>query len=204
MSVILITAVVVWGIFLWVLGLELTWDHAKPYTLTLTTLTLGWAVFNSFLWRVWPCKYFSGLPDINGTWCVSLQSSYKDPATNKICDPVKGFAVIRQTFSSLSIRVMTQQSESSLVAHSYDRHLDGTTHIYGVYQSDPNIQLRGELSEIHYGSLKYKIIGSPVLQMAGNFWTDRHTNGTIELKKCCDRRFDSFLEAQEALKSKAD
>lgn len=203
-SVILITAVIVWGIFLWAFGLELSWDYAKPYTMTLTVLTLGWALFNKFLWRVWPCKYFSGLRDISGTWFVSLQSSYKDPETGENCGPVNGFAIIRQTFSTLSIRIMTEQSESFLVAHSFDLHPDGTTHIYGVYQSDPKIQLRGEVSEIHYGSFKYKVIGSPVSQMAGYFWTDRHTNGTIELKERCNQYFDNFLEAQEAMKGKTD
>lgn len=103
-----------------------------------------------------------------------------------------GYATIRQTLTSLSIRLMTEQSESFLVASSFDVKVDGTTYIYGVYQSDPSILLRSKVSEIHYGSFKYKVVGQPPVALNGHYWTDRNTNGSIKLTGRRRLHFDSY------------
>lgn len=196
-SVLLIIAVVVWGAFLWGLGIELTWEHAKPYSLTLATMTSTWWLFNKHLWKCWPGKWFINRPDLNGTWRVELQSTFQDPSTGDSVKPIAGYAIIRQTFSSLSIRLMTAQSESFLVASSVDTQVDGTTQIYGVYQNDPNILLRSKASEIHYGSFKYKVVGQPPIELDGHYWTDRNTNGSIKLSGRSSKHFDSYDLAEE-------
>ena len=196
-SALLIIAIVVWGGFLWVLGIELTWEHAQPYSLTLAAITSCLWLFDRYIWRIWPVHKFVKRPDLNGTWRVSLQSSYKAPGSEEPVAAVDGFAVIRQTFSSMSIRLMTEQAESFLVASSFDIQTDGTTFVYGAYQSDPSIHLRSGISEIHYGSFRYKVIGRPPTQLSGHYWTDRNTNGSITL---ADRRyayFDGYKEAHE-------
>ncbi|WP_139307579.1 hypothetical protein [Rhodovulum sp. ES.010] len=126
-SVLLIIAIAVWGGFLWVLGIELTWEHAQPYSLTLAALTSCLWLFDRFIWKTWPVHKLVRRPNLNGTWRVSLQSSYKMPGSDEPVAEVKGFAVIRQTFSSISIRLMTEQGESFLVASSFDFQNDGTT-----------------------------------------------------------------------------
>lgn len=103
----------------------------------------------------------------------------------------------------LSIRIMSEESESFLVASRVEKKEDGTFYIYGVYQSDPKIHRRGQaaqdgkVSEIHYGSFKYKLIGTPVEQVDGHYWTDRHTNGSI---KFVDRR-EGFVDSYERAKA---
>ncbi len=185
--------------FLWALGIPLTWDHAKPYSLTLAVLTGGWKAFDNYLWRTWPCKKFVRVPDINGTWRAVLQTSYEDPQTCERKGPIDAYIAVRQTFTSLSIRLMTVDGhESSLVASSLDIQRDGTTYIYGVYQGVPNILDRSKVSAIHYGSFKYKAIGTPVTHIAGHYWTDRNTSGSIHLFDPRPERFDSFASAKAA------
>jgi len=196
-SILLIIAIVVWGGFLWVLGIELTWEHAQPYSLTLAVITSCLWLFDRYLWRIWPVHKFVRCPDLNGTWRVSIQSSYKVPGSEEPVAAVGGFVVIRQTFGSMSIRLMTEQAESFLVASSFDIQPDGTTFVYGAYQSDPSIHLRSGVSEIHYGSFRYKVIGRPPSQLNGHYWTDRNTNGSITLE---DRKyvyFDGYIEARD-------
>jgi SMODS-associating 2TM, beta-strand rich effector domain len=203
-SVLLIIAVSVWGAFLWLLGIELTWDHAKPYSLTLAALTSAIWIFNSYLWKVWPIRLLCKMPDLNGTWQAALQSSYVSPVSGEIVPPIVGFATVRQSFLKISIRLMTEESESFLVASSFDLQEDGTSYLYGVYQSDPGILFRKSggftgkrVSHIHYGSFKYKIVGRPSIELNGHYWTDRGTNGSIRL---FDRRlqiFDSYSHANE-------
>ncbi len=196
-SALLLVAVVVWGAFLWLLGIQLTWDHAKPFSLTLAALTSAWWLFNKYLWNRWPCTRFGNPPDLTGTWRVELKSSYKSPAGDAV-PAVKAYAVVRQTYSTLSIRLMTEQSESHLVASSVDQNADGTTFIYGVYQSDPSILLRSKVSEIHYGSFKYKVIGCPPSEVIGHYWTDRSTNGSIRFYDRAAAHHDSFASAEAA------
>ena len=197
-SILLIIATSVWGVFLWILGIELTWDHAKPYSFTLAVTTLCVGLFDRYVWKFWPVQSFIRRPDLNGTWRVSLQSSYTRPGSGELVDEVQGFAVVRQTFSSISIRLMTEQAESFLVASSFDVQSDGTTYVYGVYQSDPSIHLRSGESEIHYGSFKYKVIGRPSSEMIGQYWTDRNTKGSISLSGRKHVFFDRFIEANNS------
>lgn len=195
-SILLIIATAVWGVFLWLLGIKLTWDHAKPFSLTLTVLTLALWSFDKHLWKIWPVNQFCKKPNLSGTWRATLQSSYIDPETAKTPPAIEGYAAIRQTFSSISIRLMTEQAESFLVTGDFDLQNDGTAYVYGVYQSDPNILLRSHISEIHYGSFKYKVLGKPPRELSGHYWTDRNTNGSIKLSDRRKEIFDSFSSAK--------
>ncbi|MDX0518896.1 hypothetical protein GOL81_30730 [Sinorhizobium medicae] len=200
-SLLLIIAVVTWGAFLWILGIQLTWEHAKPYSLTLAVLTGGWSLFNKYLWRMWPCKLFVRRPNLNGTWKAELRSTYRDPATGEPRGLIDAYVAIRQTFTSLSVRLLTAgDHESFLVASSFDINADGTTYVYGVYQGVPSISDRKAVSAIHYGSFRYKAIGSPVTGLSGHYWTDRETGGSIDLSDRQPELFDSFASAEKARK----
>jgi hypothetical protein len=197
-SILLVIAIAVWGGFLWLLGIDLTWEHAQPYSLTLAALTSCLWLFDQYIWKVRLVQKLVRRPDLNGTWRVTLQSSYKENGSGELAAEVVGFAVIRQTFSSMSIRLMTEQSESFLVASSFDVQPDGTTYVYGAYQSDPSIHLRSGISEIHYGSFRYKVIGRPPSRIDGHYWTDRNTTGSISLVDRKSLFFDNFNEAKDA------
>lgn len=194
-SVLLIIATAVWGAFLWILGVELSWDYAKPYSLTLAVLTSALWLFDRLLWKTWPISLFCKRPNLNGTWQATLRSTYVDPSTGNHAPEIKGFAAIRQTFSSFSLRLMTEQAESFLIVGSLDVQDDGTSYLHGVYQSDPNILLRSNVSEIHYGSFRYRILGNPPAELNGHYWTDRNTNGSIRLFNQRKEVFDSFSHA---------
>lgn len=190
---------ITWGAFLWVLGIQLTWEHVKPYSLTLAVLTGGWNLFDKYLWRFRPCSFFVRTPDLNGMWKATLKSTYRDPDTGEAKGPIDGYVAVRQTFTSLSIRLMTAgDHESFLVANSFNINDDGIIYVYGVYQGVPNITDRKEASAIHYGSFRYKVIGSPVDRLIGHYWTDRGTSGSIELSDRREKLFDSFESAESA------
>lgn len=200
-SLLLIIAVVTWGAFLWVLGIQLTWEHAKPYSLTLAVLTGGWGLFNRYLWRTWPFSKLVRRPNLNGTWKAELRSTYVDPATGETRGLIDAYVAIRQTFTTLSVRLLTAgDHESFLVASSFDINADGTTYVYGVYQGVPSISDRKAVSVIHYGSFRYKVIGSPVAALHGHYWTDRETGGSINLSDRRPELYDSFALAEKARK----
>lgn len=182
-ATIIILAAVVWGLALRFFGVELSWDYAKPFAVTLFVVTSALALFDWVLWRWIPFRYFHGVPDISGEWIVTLQSSYVQPNTNQPSAAISGKATVAQTFSTLSIRIHTDTSNSFLHAERIIRHGDGVCEVYGVYQSDPSIHLRGTVSEIHYGAFRYQLIGDPPTEMNGQYWTDRKTSGSLIFRR---------------------
>ena len=159
----------------------MTWDYLKPFSITLAIVLAILTAFDRFLWH-WPIiSWFVPIPDLRGTWKIELQSTYVDPSGIPAAK-VEGEAVIRQTFSSMSIRTRSASSSSVLRAERVDVQPDGQVEIYGVYQSDPKIQLRGVSSEIHYGAFRY-VVDKHANVMEGTYWTDRITKGSITLTK---------------------
>ncbi|WP_410010566.1 hypothetical protein [Phyllobacterium zundukense] len=53
-------------------------------------MTTGWALFDKFLWRLWPLNRFVRTPDLNGTWLAEMHSSYEDPITKEKKGPIYG------------------------------------------------------------------------------------------------------------------
>jgi len=185
-SAIIVLAAVVWGISLIFFGVDLSWDYAKPFSATVLIVTGILTAFDRILWRWWPCRLFHGVPDISGKWTAELLSSYSQPGGRENV-AIAGTATITQTFSSFSIRLVTgpetAPNKSFMLAGRLIRHSDGAYEAIGVYQSDPSIHARGSETEIHYGAFRYSIDGAPPREMNGHYWTDRNTNGSIQLKR---------------------
>lgn len=192
--------IAVWLVALWIQGMPvLSANFIKPFSTVVGAITLFVTVFNKYLWS-W--KLFEGWyikrPNIRGTWKVELKSSWIDPQTGKVIDPIYGYAVIRQSLTSLSCRLMTQESRSVLVAHSIDQQEDeGLYKLVGVYRNEPNIELQGTRSEIHHGSFTLDIHGSPVYELRGHYWTDRGTKGGMKLFEKALKLYDTYEQAEE-------
>ena len=77
---------------------------------------------------------------------------------------------------------------------------DGTYEIVGAYRSEPKIEFRGVVSEIHYGSFIIRPDGNRITSMEGHYWTDRNTKGAISYSERSMESADSFQSAK-ALKA---
>lgn len=180
-STVIVLAAAVWGGSLWVLSIPVDASYLKPFSLTVVVVTVILSVFEKWVWRCWPVYYFVSVPDLRGEWDVEILSTYKGETS--IPTAIHGTATIKQTFSTLSIRISTKSSDSALKAERIVASADGAVEIYGVYQSEPDIHLRGSESEIHYGAFRYVVKDSPATLMTGTYWTDRITKGSIKLKR---------------------
>jgi SMODS-associating 2TM, beta-strand rich effector domain len=180
---IIILAAAAWGAMVWFEGAELTWTMLRPFGVVLGFISIVISAYNRILWKVWPLNLLSYVPNLSGKWTVEIESNYHGKQNGKNAAPVQGTATIRQTHASLSIRVETSSQKSYLIAHSFIKHGDEVYEIAGVYQSDPELELRGSQSEIHYGAFKYTAGSSPIKEISGHYWTDRHTRGKIKFSK---------------------
>jgi len=191
--------IAVWLLALWVQGMPvLSADFLKPFGIVVGAIVLVVTVFNKYLWSL---RIFRGWyvkrPDLRGTWKVELKSSWINPETGKIIDPIYGYAVIRQSLTSISFRLITKESKSVLIAHSIDQQEDEDLFkLVGVYRNEPKIELQGIRSEIHHGSFALEIHGSPVYELQGHYWTDRGTKGGMKLSGRVLKLYDTYEQAE--------
>jgi len=191
--------IAVWLLALWLQGMPvLSADFVKPFGTVVGVITLFVTFFNKYMWswRIFKGWYVKR-PDLRGTWKVELKSSWIDPETNEEIPPIYGYAVIRQSLTFLSVRLMTKESRSVLVAHSVEQQEDDDLFkLVAVYRNEPKIELQGVRSEIHHGSFALEVHGSPVYEMQGHYWTDRGTKGGMKLSDKAEKLYDTYEHAK--------
>jgi hypothetical protein len=159
----------------------------------LTLLTLG---FDKWAWKYGCFKgWLVKRPRREGTWKVVLQSKWIDPATGNQIAPIACYMVIRQTYSSLTLRLFTPESSSVSISASVLTTEDCVYRVAATYQNDPKIELRNVRSEIHYGALILNVNDDPVTSLNGHYWTDRSTSGTLALSERKPTLASSFESA---------
>jgi hypothetical protein len=194
--------IAVWLLAHWMQGMPvLSANFLKPFGIVVSVITGVVVIFNNYLWSF---KLFQGWyvkrPDLRGTWRVELQSSWINPETNEVISQINGYAVIRQSLTSLSFRLMAKESRSVLVAHSIEQQEDeGLYKLVGVYRNEPTIELQGVRSEIHHGSFALDVHGNPVYELQGHYWTDRGTKGSMKLFGKVCKLYDTFEQAEKKL-----
>jgi hypothetical protein len=157
-------------------------------------------LFSHFAWswlifRGWLVKR----PDLRGTWKATLRSDWNDPNSNQASGPIEAYVVVRQTLTTLSMRLFSDKSRSVLVAHSIENEPDGLFSLSAVYRNSPKIQFEGPQGAIHHGALLIEVHEVKPKHLEGHYWTDRGTCGTIELVYWNDCRYSSFEDAKRAL-----
>ena len=159
-------------------------------------------VYLAFAFELWLWKlpflhgWFVKRPVISGTWRCVLRSSWKDPSTGVTTPPVEGFMVIRQTLSTLSVRLLTPESHSELVGTQIVCAPDGQYCLSGVYRNEPRLEARAK-SPIHFGAVWLRVVEEPVKELIGHYWTDRGTAGEMELTERQKERFQTFQAARD-------
>jgi SMODS-associating 2TM, beta-strand rich effector domain len=197
LSVLLLFAAAIWGVMLVIEGVALSGKWFRPFSTVVGAVLLLLVVFDLWAWRLrWLQGWFVPKPDVRGTWHVELRSEWVDPETKRAIAPITAFMVVRQTFSTLSLRMLTVESLSELVAAEISKAADGTYRIAAVYRNEPVLSVRHR-SPIHYGALVLDVQGDPVASLAGHYWTDRSTRGEIRTLGRFSTIASSFEHARE-------
>lgn len=194
-TVLLLAAAGVWAASLAVLGLPITWEYSKPFTITVAALSAACFAYDRWIWK-WPLvrPWFSHVPDLNGTWKVTLQSDWINPQTGQGIGPIECIMTIRQTYSQLSARLFTAESSSYAVSQKIVRQNDGVYQLFATYRNMPDIALRGKRSEIHFGAFVLEVRGEPPVSLVGHYWTDRGTKGSLTLTDRIPKLLTTYQE----------
>lgn len=198
LSTILFIAAIAWGVLLVVSGVTVSVSWLKYLSTVTGILLLILGGFDLWLWRLPLLQgWFVKRPIISGTWRGVLRSDWVDPSTGKVHEPINGFMVVRQTYSSLSLRLLTKESSSELIGAEIVSDLDGTRRIAGVYRNEPR-QSNRQRSPIHYGGILLQVVDRPATGLNGHYWTDRNTSGEIGLSDRRSELYPNFETAKHA------
>ena len=193
---IIYAAVLAWTVVLYLNheAVKSPWLHHLSTVITVVLYAV--IAFDLWLWKLpFLHDWFVKRPVIDGTWKVELRSNWKDPATQNTIPPIEGYVVVRQTFSTLSMRLLTVESHSELVGTEIVCSADRQYCVSGVYRNEPRFEVR-DRSEMHYGAVWLRIITQPTKQLIGHYWTDRATAGEMELNSRQAKKFQTFESAK--------
>ena len=184
-SVFLGVAALASGLVLSAQGMQVGWEHLKPFGTVVSILGVLGLGLEKVLWhQAWLHGWFVRRPDLRGTWRVELQSDWVNPATQERVPAIVCYMGVTQSLSRLQMHLMTRESESWFIAESINPSLsDSGYQIAGVYTNTPQTHLRGDRSEMHFGGLILNS-HSPANRpdtLTGEYWTDRKTKEQMTL-----------------------
>lgn len=145
----------------------------------LNTVVLGLTYWG---WRkVWEFLPFLNswlFPDLNGEWDMTIH--YRNHGKS---GEVRAKAMIRQNWLSMSMEVLSQDSDSQTLAMVPKKDPEsGRAQIFYFYRVTPkktNIATR----EAYEGSANLKFFEASTTQLAGNYYTSAATDGHFELTR---------------------
>jgi predicted pore-forming effector associated with SMODS systems len=174
---------VIWLALMVTAGISGQFDQVSKITSIVPALLVGAALFERYVWR-WPPLHPRPIhtPVVRGTWRGELASLWTDPSTREHPPKKAVFLVIGQTLTEVSVRLHSEESSSEQIAGTLAiRKSTGEHTITWTYMNAPRIDLR-EHSRPHYGGAVLTVFGDPPARLQGEYWTDRQSKGSLDLR----------------------
>ena len=163
----------------------------RPFSVAVGVVVLVLSIADKWLWRLrWLRPWLFNMPDLNGTWKVVIRPTAPESSPREVI----AYMVIRQTFSTVSLRLFTAESNSETLSARVVRCDDGTCNVAAVYRNTPRLQVR-ERSPLHHGALLLNVQGDHPESLAGQYWTDRLSQGELVLSARSPALAHSFDQA---------
>lgn len=191
-------AVVLVTVLVFAVGILATGDDPNPAWLKFYSYAVAAAVFlmtawDRWLWRLAISQKVAAVPrNLNGTWKGMLTTFWADPETDAVPASKPAFLVVRQTATTVSVTMFTDQmrSVSSLASLSG---VDGQRSLDYMYLSRPDSRYEKH-SRIHHGSTSLDVTGIPPDRLRGRYWTNRDSRGELDFTE----RRSGFADTYDA------
>ena len=175
--------------------LSINWEAINKLRDVVTIFVIVSFFFTRWMWR-WKIFTYKGwlvqVPNIQGTWAGDLQSTWKDPTTDRVIPPLRMILVIRQTFSTVSCTLFTKESESfSRAAQIAVEEETGLVTLSYNYTNRSKADIRHR-SPIHDGAAHLRVVTIPSRMLEGEYWTGRCTTGTMKLQFQTEELLEAF------------
>jgi hypothetical protein len=163
----------------------------------LAIVLIGASAFERWWWR-WPRlhPHLIGTPDVGGTWRGMLESSWTDPATRTVRPPKVVYLAIRQTLTTVWVRLLSNESASDQMVGAVKKDPASQDWLLSyTYRNTPKLPLR-EHSPQHHGGTFLTIFGEPPTRVEGEYWTSRDTKGTLAMDGRAQAVAQSYVDAE--------
>jgi DNA segregation ATPase FtsK/SpoIIIE-like protein len=186
-------------VLVFAIGIILSGDQVQSswlgyYSYAVTAATIALALWNKWIWR-W--KWAQKLPhvprSIRGTWRGTLASAWINPDTGQSPPPKPVFLVVRQSATTISAVLLTDESSSRSTMANLAEDEIGAALSY-IYLNRPKVKVEHR-SRMHNGSAFLEVSGRPANRLHGRYWTDRDTRGEFNFDQRRAAIADDFEEA---------
>ena len=167
-------------------------DMIISFDLIVDIISLSVAIISAisilFCKTLWKFKIFQKwlvlIPNLNGKWEGTIDSTAVDPWTFEDCKNIKTELNIKQTLFSISCYMKTDKMSSRSVSADFIiDNVNQKQQLIYTYESIPK-QTVQQWSPIHFGTIIYDLNDQfEVTSLEGNYWTGRKTSGFVKLKK---------------------
>lgn len=190
--VIIVMAAALWGAIAWYLDAPIDATWLKPAGYVMSGVVLLLVLFDTLLWRVLPLRV-TKRPNIRGTWKAQLHYRWPADAPERSKDC---YILVRQTFSTISVRMFFDISSSESRSAAVEVSGDGQYSLWWTYLSMARQFDRD--NPPHRGAAEVAISVSGKVTLEGQYWTERSTAGRISTSAHSKKLWDSFEKAQQA------
>lgn len=174
---------------------------ARSFSLAVFAVFLAVCAFDLWLWRVpFLPRWVVDRPILTGTWKTELTVVWREKDGREGTNTFQGHMIVYQTYSAISMKLLTDTSSSRLVASEMTAEKDQSYTFGAVYQATPTPEARGSHGRpIHFGGMLLECQGRCPDRLRGHFWTDEFSRGTLVLyPRWTARHFGSYEAAQAA------
>jgi hypothetical protein len=188
-------AIVIWAGVLVFQHQTVSLHSLTPFSYVVTGLSAALVLWERWLWA-WPVfhPWLTSQPDLRGTWKGMLVSDWIDPHTQQHRLPTEVYYVIRQTYSTIDIRMLTVESMSESLSGNVFSDKVGVYKLAVTYRNIPRLLERAR-SPVHHGGALLNLIGKPIHKLDGEYWTDRDTGGELTFTVRTRKIVHDFEEA---------
>jgi hypothetical protein len=193
-QVVAAAVVVVFAVGIWSSGgtVDLGWlRYFSAAVFVATALLLLW---DRVIWKLSPVQRMRVAPrDLSGTWKGTLTSLWEKPSSGNPPAPKPAYLVVRQTASTVSVVLLTNESRSVSSLGTVGGG-DGLASLDYMYVNRPDSRVEHR-SRMHHGSTSLDITGIPATRLKGRYWTDRDSKGELEFVERRRYAAEDFEEA---------
>jgi SMODS-associating 2TM, beta-strand rich effector domain len=186
----------IWFLALLVTGVHLSGVWTRVVTSAPLIVLILFAIFDNWLWHFRWIRRVVHRPLLAGTWKGQLVSLRTSAAGTEESHTLPVLLVIRQTYLTLSITMISAESKSRSIGALLQRNTNDDFTTFYHYDNVPALEYRHE-SPRHAGSATLDIAGLTPTSLNGEYWTDRRSRGHFKVNKISTKRFGSWTDAVE-------
>jgi len=186
-----LAALIALGI-VWATSGKLDFAYAKWFVSASSVVILFLLVFDNWLWRYRPFRWFISRPVLHGTWKTELGTTFEGRAD----EIIEAYLVVRQTYSRICVDMLFDRSGSRSMSGDLVNE-SGRCTLYYIFHSHAHTRHR-DGNPPSRGGAALVVAREPQTHIEGDYWMERGTRGDLRTVGHSPKTFDTFTAAQAA------